>query len=690
MVRTECVSRPRLAWDLSVCSIVLLGALLAEGAEAASDAWYSVGPEGGTVTELLFDPDTASHVYAAGEFRTLFESVDGGLSWTLRGGLEAGDANSTLESLVAVPRIPGVLYAFTDSVLRSEDAGTTWRVVGLRGGVPDGSPYELAVSPSPGLTLYLAAGTRGVFRSYDGGSSWQDGRDGLEEFPASGSSSALYYPAITLSPDPRRPATLLVGTSRGGVFRSEDDGRHWMPARTGMESRDVSRLARHPRVPTTLYAVAEWLYRSDDDGERWWNAGEMCGRWRPPLALDPFDPRTIYCGASNELRKSSEAGANWQTILTSSRNEIRAVAVSPLAPRLVLASIDNEGLYQSSDGGLKWNTANRGLTATSVLSLRVAEGSPDTLYVSLLDRSVATSTDGGASWRVVWPAAGVPSEWVEAIGVASRDSTHVVIASGGRVFASSDGGASWHPASFEPSAPEGPFAYEFQWAMQDANLVYALTSKGVYRSDDGGGNWVAANAGLCNPEVPPSVFDPNSCREMVNLAVDPFNGDRVYAVHSERGVFVTADGGASWSHLSGELAGYATIVTHPGVPGLLFAFETYSLGVFRSDDSGQHWERISAATRGLRVRGLAVDPVDPATLYVTAENAGVLRSVDGGKSWCELNEGLPTLPVVGLVLSGTSHRLYVQTWGAGVCVRETPGGDSDERGRLRRRIPSVH
>jgi photosystem II stability/assembly factor-like uncharacterized protein len=163
---------------------------------------------------------------------------------------------------------------------------------------------------------------------------------------------------------------------------------------------------------------------------------------------------------------------------------------------------------------------------------------------------------------------------------------------------------------------------------QNSNIVYAATADGIFKSLDGGIQWTNVNA------------DVSGC---LALTVDAQNPNIVYAPANTLGLFKSTDGGASWVRTS-LTSSVQNVVIDP--QNTMIVYAGTSLGIVKSIDRGATW--TSYPWSGGTVRGLAIDPITPTTLFAGAVSGGVFKSTNGGMTWAE--SGLGALPVYGLVV----------------------------------------
>jgi photosystem II stability/assembly factor-like uncharacterized protein len=237
--------------------------------------WRTVNTDQ-SVTALAVDPQDPDVVYAGegGDLAGLLKSTDGGRSWRAlrvpwRPWISDRDLASVSE-LAIDPQNPKAVYAYVDNFadngspvwVKSTDRGATWEVAEefsfLTAGGADSYPTALAFDPLDPDTRYAYGEGAALFKSTNGGATWQ--RAGYPLIPAS-------FSVDNLAIDPREPATLYAWGDEG-VFKSTDAGSSWRAV--GLKGHNVWALAIDPRHRQTVYAGTEsGLFRSTDGGRSW-------------------------------------------------------------------------------------------------------------------------------------------------------------------------------------------------------------------------------------------------------------------------------------------------------------------------------------------------------------------------------------------------------------------------------------
>ena len=372
----------------------------------AGDNWRATNnglPSGTGVYTVTVDPRMPLTLYA-GVNGGVFKSTDGGATWNgFNAGLPAGAFAVEID-----PHTPGRLYA-----LGGDDAFVIQQVarpnVWTSNGPPGRGVVALAIDPMTPATLYAATGLTGVFKSTDGGMSWNAINNGLHG--SFGSPSFYEIGVVALAIDPLTPTTLYAGELEefAGAFKSTDAGASWSEIEVGLPTSGspsaphVTALAIDPLTPTTLYALAGFyqgsLVKSTDAGENWFGLPTIFGS--QAVAIDPHAPSTLYNGTQEEgVFKSTDGGAGWDVTALAPAN-VSALAVAPSTPATVYAATLG-GMFKSTDGGARWHGANTGLTdSANVRALAIDPDTPATVYAGTLRGGVFKSRDGGTSWHAI-------------------------------------------------------------------------------------------------------------------------------------------------------------------------------------------------------------------------------------------------------------------------------------------------
>src|SRR6266498_3087728 len=326
-------------------------------------------------------------------------------TWTTR-----GPFGGSIYCLISDPSHPATLYAGTDrGVYRSVDAGASWRAA--KAGLPAFRIQTIAIDPATPTTLYAGTLTPdgvasvGIFKSTDGAASWTAINEGLID-PLTGISPLDVW---SLAIDPKNPKTILAGSRFSEIFKSVDGGQTWQSKTLGgfNVALETSAFQFDPSNSSrVLAATTQGLVRSTDGGESWSTYGNVNDSFYT-LVTDPSSATTLYAGnvSGSGIFKSTDSGAHWTTInkgLPSNQGATGALplvlgfGVDPAHPATVYAGTYGNGLYRSTDGGSNWSSVNTGMRTAYVTAF--AFGPSSTLSAATIGGGVYRSADGGGTW----------------------------------------------------------------------------------------------------------------------------------------------------------------------------------------------------------------------------------------------------------------------------------------------------
>ena len=370
---------------------------------------------------------------------------------------------------------------------------------------------------------------------------------------------------------------------------------------------------------------------------------------RRPLVLAPVCLILLLAAAV-----PSGAGIGRWTPIGPEGGSIRALAAAPSRPGMVYAVVGLDKVYRSRDRGITWTFAGAVLEEgfQGISDVAVDPGSPQRVYV-LGFRQVFRSDDGGARWRPILPDLG-PEVRPDALVVHPRIRGLIyVFLTDGDLLRTTDSGRRWTRTS--TPAVAGVLAAD----PASANVLYFGSFLGrLSKSVDGGATWSLSDRGLGQGGA------------IQGLAVDPSSPRTLYLVPADdapgRDIFVSRNGGASWSRLASDLGGgnVRDLTVEPGRQTALYL--TLNRRPFRSFDGGRTW--TEAAPLVSPVQDLLLTP--SGLLAGTA--TGIYRSTDRGASWVKADDGLRAVSVERLALDPLRSHLYAAS--AGFLFKTPDGG----------------
>jgi photosystem II stability/assembly factor-like uncharacterized protein len=577
--------------------------------------------------------------------RGCYRSGDGGATWSAANvGLTDGPI---AEFVVHGPDLYARVGSSVSSVVhKSIDQGLTWTVL------PTPTAFAAMIATDDVL-LGNSALTIGNYRSYDGGLTWEEAPDGgllhrtMDQFAAVGttiygvrtatSSDDAYvttddadnWAEVSLPGDQIRRfqaigATFYCSaepqTPGGPVYRSDDAATTWTPISAGLPDGQGRQVNIFGAIASTLLAGTEkGVYASDNGGTTWTaaNTGLVATAIHNVMSVDGALLATVAhyprhgqpgsqhdeTAALDEVHRSIDDGQTWVAQQTGLPENARVKSLAR-DDQYIYAGTVRAGIFRSPDGGVTWESASTGLPEPysdyGEIDFMVSSGG--TLFAATRPRSVG----GGHG------------------SVRTR---------GGGIYRSDDHGMSWTAAiagiaqlgEYNPPFSYSYYPYPTGLSVVDGVLFFATENEGLYRSTDGGASWQTVNTGF-----PLSSFDHYTwISAVVGL------GDRLYAsaigyswdtsgTPEARGVFVSVDGGLSWTQTALDLAPDRPVAALVADCTDLYAAVGCGAvpesctpnpldGVFRSRDGGVTWQPVAEMPAGIPAAPLALHGLDLAT-----------------------------------------------------------------------------
>lgn len=594
--------------------------------------WQALGPFGGAAAIVQADPFHPDTVLAAASNGLLFRSTNAGASWqalpfplALRG---------TLRAFLIDPRKPDTYLAGfsggaaeTSGLLRSNDAGITWKVLpGLLGR----EVWSVAVWPRD--PAVLAVGTAsGVYLTRDAGETWRLISD------LSNREMAII---VSLAFDPQDSNILFAGTPHL-AWKTSNAGTTWRPVYTGMhDDSDVFSIAVDPLHPQRVFASAcSGIYRSRNAGALWSKlAGAQGASYRTYfVALDPREQDTVFAGTRRGVVKSTDGGATWRQLST---RPTRFVAFDPHQRGRIYLATDG-GIERSDDEGETLRSINEGF-CNRQLPATVAEG--DALYTHTIYEpdggGIFRLHADGEQWDKLAPAPRLNGEELFVVIPDGAGPSRWYGAAFNSLMASVDAGGHWNVL---PAFPKSRVTDLFR--EPQGGYLLAATDAGVYRSADAGKTWTSVPVSATGGQL---------------RAFFPLEAGQVAAI-STNGIFFSRDG-MLWQ-AAGPLPNNAA--PHGVVEsGSLFA--ATSSGLIDSQDHGRTWQPVRGGLPGSTVQAICKHPTRPGVL-MAAQYDGVYESRDNGKSWARISPDEPRLSIREMtILPEKANRLLVLTERQGI------------------------
>lgn len=605
--------------------------LLSTVAMAGDNHWTSGGPFGGNVETVSIHPQTSSVVFAGGE--EALRSANAGSLWT------SYDLGQGMVFRVN-PKDPNMVIAAHGAVFQSNNQGVTWKFVSNNKFSGD-YLVDFEFDPFSPSTLYGISFDHGVYKSVDGGKTWQTKNAGLNFKHCNG---CYDFPAIEV--DRKNANTIYVLLASRKVFKSRDGGNSWQSASNGLGlTNHVGGLAEDPVNTSTLYAGGDdGVFKTTDGGASWKSTN--CGCQSTDLAVDFVNPQNVYV-AYLGVRKSSDGGATWKSL----RVPPPAFYLATVAARAneVFVTAYGAGIYRSQNGGGSWVPVNNGVNSVQATQM-AANAQRAGLILATANNVLYRTTNSGALWQTVQSAASLD---ISAVAIHPSNASLVVGSSCCCVPAiSTNGAGTWrclHSIEFSSD--------NVALDPKNQQTIYLIShEQGVARSTNQGNSWSLANSGLSDIAVTSIAVDPVSTG---NLFVGTYSGK----------VFKSANGASNWSDTSNGIPATAPIISiaiDPQTPTTIYALTDYQgKGVYKSTNSGQSW---ALKNKGLPTGEVSVTihPSDPSKIFAGGYG-GVYISTDKAESWSLFDaNGLGAFVTFSFLVSPNDPNLYFAATQRGV------------------------
>jgi len=634
----KCAALKLLMW-------LLLASICAFGSGARQ--WSVLGPDGGDVRSLAYDPQNPDRVFLGTSTGVIFVSDDGGHNWSRFAKLGAGD-DYVLDHMAFDPQNSKNIFVSAWSVqdqsagdiFRTRNGGKDWEALpGMHGK----SVRAMAVSASDNKVI-VAGALDGVYRSNDGGNNWQ----------RISSNDGVVKNIESIAVDPKDPNVVYAGTWHL-AWKTSDGGANWQHINKGMiDDSDVFSIIVSSANPSEVFASAcSGIYKSVSGGDQFEKIKGIpfTARRTRVLKQDPSNPAIVYAGTTEGLWKSVDEGKNWKRV-GSPEVVVNDVLVDPRNSQRVLLATDRSGVLASNDSATTFTASNHGYSHRYVSAIMADTKEPNTLYIGLVnDREF------------------------------------------GGVFFTRDGGQNWLQKS---SGLDGRDVFTLKQS-HNGTLV-AGTNKGLFELVSGSSSWHPINNVVLEKSVSRTVTLKSGKKKTVTSIAsthtlldgrvsDTDLGSSRWFAATSAGLFTSKDQGKVW--VGGPVTGEKDFVSVQAQDGLVVAATRSTVLV--SEDEGKIWQPARLASYPINIRSVTVAP-DGQIFVATRE--GAFHSADSGKSWNHVVAGLPDKDITSVAYDGSHKRLLATSGQTGVVFESADGGNTWQRGPDSgfplRRISVVH
>lgn len=590
-------------------------------------------------------------------------------------------------------------------VYKSIDCGETWKYMGLKETYHIGR--VAVHPKNTDIVFVAALGhtwgpnpERGLYRTRDGGISWQkvlyiNPDVGVVDVAIEPDGHVLYAATYQRR---RHAWGHLRGGPESGLYRSMDGGNTWEKLRKGLPEGKTGRIGidisrSHPHI---VYAVIEnkdgGIFRSEDRGLSWTRVNKMNAStyWYGRVHIDPCNPDKIWVMGTN-LSVSIDGG---KTVThEGSAKDIHVdhhtIWIDHKNTKHVILGNDG-GLYISYDGGKSWGFIDN-LPITQCYAIAVDYRNPYFVYCGLQDNG---------RW-------GIPSRTYSGLGILNSDAVYVGWGDGfcvaidpedhSVVFSESQHGVLtyWNLNTMEQKsikpAPEDPEEkYRFNWrtplvlSPHDSNILYFGGNK-LFMTKDRGHKWeeispdLTKNLDTKKRTIMGLKFTPKTFSTITAISESPVKAGLIYVGTDDGNVKFTSNHGNTWQNLTQRFEIPAErwvcdVQASRHSAGRAYAafsghmYDDYTPYIFKTEDFGRSWKNITGNMPVKAVvKAVAEHPCNPDLLFA-GTHLGLFISIDGGENWVLSGGDLPPVAVNDIIVHRRDNDLILGTYGRGIYI----------------------
>ncbi|MEX0983102.1 MAG: hypothetical protein WD577_03290 [Bacteroidales bacterium] len=690
--------------------------------------WRSIGPAmtSGRISDFAVNPNNHSEWYVGVSCGHVWKTVNNGTTFAP---VFDSEPVYSIGVVTMDPNNHNVIWVGTgennhqralgygDGVYKSIDGGKSWENMGLKESRQIGG---IVIDPRNSDIVFVAAegsawgpgGDRGLYRTADGGGSWEKVLDISEQTGVNNIVIDPVNPDIMYATSEQRRRhvhTKIGGGPESAVYRSSDGGLNWTKSMKGLPSVDIGGMgiAVSPADHNVVYLIVEaaegkgGFFRSSDRGASWNKMSDhhSSGQYYNEIYCDPIDVNKVF-SMETYSEITLDGGKNWKNMGRDNRHvDDHALWIDPQNTDHYIIGGDG-GVYETYDDGGTWQFKTN-LPVTQFYRVNVDNDLPFyNVYGGTQDNNTLMGPSRNTS------SAGVESyEWKAILGGdgfwvgIDTENPEIVYCEYqyGNSFRYDK--ASGESVSIKPRPRKGEETYKWNWnaplvvSEHVPGRIYAMANK-VFRSDDRGDSWEVISDDLTSgtdrntwpvmdqywswdavvKDVSTSLFGTG-----VSFCESPLNKDLLYAGTDDGVLSVTEDGGINWRKIT-KFEGIPTytyisdiMADKYDVNTVYVAFDNRKRDDFipyilKSTDRGKTWHSVvSNLPENQTVHTLEQDHVVQSLLFAGTE-FGCFFSLDGGGEWTQLKSGMPAMAVRDMVIQERENDLVLATFGRGFYI----------------------